>query len=79
MKEPVILIATPRGTQVSIEAGLPVLKNGTSVGPLLLLTETETELVVLTKENSTDKFHAVKLSKPLFDAVIIPSNKTKKI
>jgi len=72
-KDPVVLIATSRGFEVSAAIGLPVQTDGRSVGPLQLLTESEAEIVVLLGDEDSGPLRAMRLRRTMFDAVLTPS------
>lgn len=66
VKDHEILIPTARGLEVCKQLSLPI--NGTAVGPLEVLTESDKEIVVLVpNELSTNKI-AVRINKNNFDA-----------
>jgi len=75
-KTPVILIPTAKGLEICKILALPLQKNQVTIGPIEVLTESENELVVLVSDGLTEKKHAIRLKRELFDAIqaTIPNN-----
>jgi len=69
--DPVLLFVNDRGLTVSKSLNLPLQTDGVSVGPLDVLSESDSEIVVLapTDESASVKRWAIRLHRNLFDAV----------
>lgn len=69
--DPVLLLLNDRGVTVSKSLNLPLQTDGVSLGPLDVLSESDSEIVVLapTDESASVKRRAIRLHRSLFDAV----------
>ncbi len=67
-KSSIVLIPTPRGLEIGKALSLPIQNNQT-IGPINILTETEKEIVILVPDDLTEKMHAIRLNRDLFEAI----------
>jgi len=68
-REQVMLLATEQGIAVSKSLSLPVQIGTQLIGPLQLLTETDSEIIVAFEPNESMKFRALRLQRNMFEAM----------
>lgn len=68
-KSPVMLYPNEKGLILSKALALPLHENPSVVGPIQVLTESESEIIALVPDPLTGKQQAVRLRRDLFDAI----------
>jgi len=66
----VTLLATTQGLAASKSFKLPIQEDTQLIGPLQLLTETDSEIVVIIESGVEKEFHALRLQRNMFEAIL---------
>jgi hypothetical protein len=69
-KGSVILLATTQGLAASKSFKLPIQEGTQLIGPLQFLTETDSEIVVIIESGVEKEFHALRLQRNMFEAIL---------